>query len=576
MDVPKFQKKLLFMPSKAAQDCSFVSEAESVMSPMTELAVNFEMSSMSTPRRKLSLSNSINPTPERSNSFTGSLESGIESGSPFQLEQCPDFESPTIENIRARKCSAGQNNSSSNLRRQLMTRRSFSSPVFPRKQLEPLNFDELSPSLKKSPKCKPGNVLKPINHLFENVEEKHSDLSLLEMADNFPDLDGNFEIKKRKYVGRSHSAPTISDDFNDIFDSGSSSHSTHSTWSNDDGFFDEMKDDINTNGISTSAPSNIIGLINYPIFDGEKKEEDKENQVPKVKREFANPNKLQIRSRSTSLSVKRDSPATHSPSPIKRNKRPRHGVYRSQSVYEMNQEEKYSAEKKFDLPTPTRSLQRSQSFDVRHSKSPDLSKFFDMDDKTLIGDKSKQYCLPICSSKHPDLKGITPDTLADLLDGKYKNVVDEYFIIDSRYPYEFEGGHIKHALNVYEKQDILDKFLKNPPTASLEKRQILIFHCEFSSKRGPGMSRFLRNKDRDAHQNDYPKLYYPELYLLEGGYKEFYEQKPKYCVPETYREMLDPNYQQQLKLFTKRSKSWSEDNRSLGSRIRRRPLLQKF
>ena len=33
--------------------------------------------------------------------------------------------------------------------------------------------------------------------------------------------------------------------------------------------------------------------------------------------------------------------------------------------------------------------------------------------------------------------------MADLLDGKFDDLVEEFFIIDSRYPYEFEGGHIK-------------------------------------------------------------------------------------------------------------------------------------
>ena len=31
--------------------------------------------------------------------------------------------------------------------------------------------------------------------------------------------------------------------------------------------------------------------------------------------------------------------------------------------------------------------------------------------------------------------------------------------------------------------------------------------------------RFLRSKDRDAHQDSYPVLHYPEMYLLDGGYK---------------------------------------------------------
>ena len=50
-----------------------------------------------------------------------------------------------------------------------------------------------------------------------------------------------------------------------------------------------------------------------------------------------------------------------------------------------------------------------------------------------------------------------------------------------------------------------------------ELRSIIIFHCEFSSERGPQMSKYLRKIDRG--DNLYPKLKYPELYLLEGGYK---------------------------------------------------------
>ena len=41
----------------------------------------------------------------------------------------------------------------------------------------------------------------------ENVEENHSDLSLCEMSDEFPELETDFEIKRRKASGRSNSAP---------------------------------------------------------------------------------------------------------------------------------------------------------------------------------------------------------------------------------------------------------------------------------------------------------------------------------------------------------------------------------
>lgn len=35
--------------------------------------------------------------------------------------------------------------------------------------------------------------------------------------------------------------------------------------------------------------------------------------------------------------------------------------------------------------------------------------------------------------------------------------------------------------------------------------------------------RHLRNKDRELNETSYPNLHYPELYLLHGGYKLFFE-----------------------------------------------------
>ena len=83
--------------------------------------------------------------------------------------------------------------------------------VLPRKPLEPLNFDDLANIQNNSPARTTKNLLKPIifNNGCENVEENHSDLSLCEMSDQFPELTDDFEIKRRKYVGRSHSAPTV-------------------------------------------------------------------------------------------------------------------------------------------------------------------------------------------------------------------------------------------------------------------------------------------------------------------------------------------------------------------------------
>ena len=45
-------------------------------------------------------------------------------------------------------------------------------------------------------------------------------------------------------------------------------------------------------------------------------------------------------------------------------------------------------------------------------------------------------------------------------------------------------------------------------------RSLLPFHSSL---------RYLRSEDRSIHEHAYPQLYYPEIYLLEGGYKAFYE-----------------------------------------------------
>lgn len=66
-----------------------------------------------------------------------------------------------------------------------------------------------------------------------------------------------------------------------------------------------------------------------------------------------------------------------------------------------------------------------------------------------------------------------------------------------------------------------DVLFRDPVVPSRpDRRVILVFHCEFSSERGPRMCRFVRQRDRDV--NDYPRLHYPELYVLKDGYKDFF------------------------------------------------------
>ena len=105
-------------------------------------------------------------------------------------------------------------------------------------------------------------------------------------------------------------------------------------------------------------------------------------------------------------------------------------------------------------------------------------------------------------------------------------------IIDCRYDYEFKGGHIKGALNLNSQEEIQNLFLasKEIVRANTQQRTLVIFHCEFSQRRGPKMYSVLRGLDRQLNTEVYPKLFYPEIYILEGGYSKFTKLYPEHCV----------------------------------------------
>ncbi|XP_023387761.1 M-phase inducer phosphatase 3 isoform X17 [Pteropus vampyrus] len=65
----------------------------------------------------------------------------------------------------------------------------------------------------------------------------------------------------------------------------------------------------------------------------------------------------------------------------------------------------------------------------------------------LTGDFSKVCALPTVSGRHQDLKYINPETVAALLLGKFQGLIEKFYIIDCRYPYEYLGGHIQVPLS---------------------------------------------------------------------------------------------------------------------------------
>ncbi|XP_037003531.2 M-phase inducer phosphatase 3 isoform X5 [Artibeus jamaicensis] len=177
----------------------------------------------------------------------------------------------------------------------------------------------------------------------------------------------------------------------------------------------------------------------------------------------------------------------------------------------------------------------------------------------------KVCALPTVSGRHQDLKYINPETVAALLLGKFQGLIEKFYIIDCRYPYEYLGGHIQGALNLYSQEELYNFFLKMPIVPlDAQKRIIILFHCEFSSERGPRMCRSLREEDRALNQ--YPALYYPELYILKGGYRDFFLEYMVLCEPQSYCPMHHQDHKEELLKCRNQSKAW-EGERQLQEQI---------
>ncbi len=108
------------------------------------------------------------------------------------------------------------------------------------------------------------------------------------------------------------------------------------------------------------------------------------------------------------------------------------------------------------------------------------------EDSNVVADGSLEYCLPRVAGKHQDLQSISPDTLTNVLKGEFQETIGRLLIVDCRYPYEYNGGHIEGAVNCFTKDEIMKTLLESPlESLDKNKRTVVIFHCEFSSERGP-------------------------------------------------------------------------------------------
>lgn len=160
--------------------------------------------------------------------------------------------------------------------------------------------------------------------------------------------------------------------------------------------------------------------------------------------------------------------------------------------------------------------------------SSSLQSVMDVDDSPTL--KLTHFMPP----NEPDsLPRITDTTLIGVLNGDYSHVYDKTVIVDCRFEYEYEGGHIDGALNFCDKEQLAEELFK----PSFPPNTLLVFHCEYSAHRAPLMAKFVRNRDRLVNQDRYPLLTYPEVYILDGGYSSFYESHRTRCFPQNYLRM---------------------------------------
>ncbi|XP_069715315.1 M-phase inducer phosphatase 1 [Phaenicophaeus curvirostris] len=248
------------------------------------------------------------------------------------------------------------------------------------------------------------------------------------------------------------------------------------------------------------------------------------------------------------------------------------GVGRTtQKRMERSQEENSPGKSKKRKSLPGTPSEDSTSLKMvkTQSSAAEIETILDSDQRDLIGDFSKGYLFHTVDGKHQDLKYIDSEMIVSVLTGKFESFIEECVIIDCRYPYEYEGGHIKGAVNLHMEEDVENFLLKKPIQPSENKRVIVVFHCEFSSERGPRMCRFVRERDRLG--NEYPNLHYPELYVLKGGYKDFFSRCRSFCEPQGYRPMHHEDFKEDLKRFRTKSRTWAGERskREMYSRLKK-------
>eukprot|EP01084_Bolivina_argentea_P030822 57063_1 len=164
-----------------------------------------------------------------------------------------------------------------------------------------------------------------------------------------------------------------------------------------------------------------------------------------------------------------------------------------------------------------------------------------------------------------DIEYLQKEQLEAILHNK-KNKKD-YVIIDVREEDYNHNGHINGAINVSDKLLTELLFKSNMNIKNIQSQRIAwIFHCEYSKHRGPQTCKYFRKLDRQENEYRYPFVSYPHVYVLQGGYKKFWNiYKNKYMTlknnifePYGYISMWNDLFDDKRFIYTQFRNIWKK------------------
>ncbi|TKR86497.1 hypothetical protein L596_011081 [Steinernema carpocapsae] len=144
-------------------------------------------------------------------------------------------------------------------------------------------------------------------------------------------------------------------------------------------------------------------------------------------------------------------------------------------------------------------------------------------------------------------RSISGECLAELMGSMSEETfLEKYIVIDCRYPYEYEGGHVKVAWCHQRPRHARARkvFLRYRQSHPLSNPDFLLrIQPETRTLYGaPAAQAGPRNQPL-------PQLDYQEIYLLDRGYKKLYEADKllSICEPQSYTAMDNPAFQSHLR-----------------------------